>query len=72
MYLCAFLTGILPKMFYLLVQGSFLVALIALNWEYLTTESDGIVVLVMTIFSTVGTLVFYFLTGSTDPGYVRN
>ena len=62
----------LPKLFYLLLQGSFLAALISLNWEFLTTESEGIVLLATTIFFTVGTLIFYILTGATDPGYVRN
>ena len=67
-----FVPGILPKFFYLLLQLSFLVALVALNWEFLTTESDGIVVLVLVIVFSLGTLIFYFLTGLTDPGFVRN
>ena len=46
--------------------------LILLNWDFLTEESDGIVVLVTLSIFTTGTLVFYFLTGATDPGYVRN
>lgn len=67
-----FVPGILPKFFYLLLQLSFLVALVALNWEFLTTESDGIVVLVLVVVLSLGTLIFYFLTGLTDPGFVRN
>ena len=60
----------LPKVLYLVLQGVFLVALVGLNWDYLVT--DGITALVLTSLLTVGTLVFYFLTGCTDPGYVRN
>ena len=46
--------------------------LVALNWDFLTEESDGIAILVTLSILTTGTLVFYFLTGVTDPGYVRN
>ena len=67
-----FASGILPKFFYLLLQLSFLVALVALNWEFLTTESDGIIVLILVVVLSLGTLIFYFLTGLTDPGFVRN
>ena len=51
-------------------HGVFLVALVSLNWDYLVAE--GIAVLVITCVLTAGTLVFYFLTGLTDPGYVCN
>ncbi len=61
----------LPKIFYTLLQGSFLVALIGLNWDFLSTENDGIVVLTLTAVLAVGTFTFYFLTGCTDPGFVR-
>ena len=67
-----FCQGLLPKSFYIMFEGSFLIALIALNWEFLTTESDGIFALVLTVILTLGTLIFYFLTGCTDPGFVRN
>ena len=56
----------------MLLQGSFLITLVALNWEFLTTETDGIAVFILLLVLTVGTLVFYFLTGITDPGFVKN
>ena len=62
----------MPKLLYLLLQGSFLITLVALNWEFLTTETDGIAVFILLLVLTVGTLVFYFLTGITDPGFVKN
>ena len=62
----------MPKLLYLLLEGSFLITLVALNWEFLTTETDGIVVFILLLVLTVGTLVFYFLTGITDPGFVKN
>ena len=47
--------------------------LVALNWDYLTEgTTEGILVLITTALLTLGTLVFYFLTGCTDPGFVRN
>ena len=54
------------------LQSSFLVALIALNWDFLSTESDGIALLVLTGIVQVVTLILYSLAGATDPGYVRN
>ena len=42
----------------------------ALNWDFLV--EDGLAVLAIVSILTIGTLVFYFLTGATDPGYVRN
>ena len=62
----------MPKLLYLLLEGSFLITLVALNWEFLTTETDGIAVFILLLVLTVGTLVFYFLTGITDPGFVKN
>ena len=65
-------TGMLPKFFYMILQLSFLVALVALNWDFLTSETDGILLFVTLVVCTLGTLIFYFLTGTTDPGFVRN
>ena len=42
----------------------------ALNWDFLV--EDGLAVLAIVSILTIGTLLFYFLTGATDPGYVRN
>jgi len=64
--------GVLPKVLYLVLQSSFLIALIALNWDFLTTESDGIAIFTVVILLALGTHTFYFLTGSVDPGYVQN
>ena len=45
--------------------------LIALNWDLFDTQ-DGQIFLGVTILLAIGTHIFYFLTGVTDPGYVRN
>ena len=56
----------------MLLQSSFLAALISLNWEWLTTEPYGVALLVTTTILAIGTLIFYVLTGAIDPGFVRN
>lgn len=67
-----YLLGVLPKAFYTVFQGSFLIALICLNWDFLTAESDGIVIFIIIILLALGTHIFYFLTGSLNPGFVLN
>lgn len=47
-------------------------ALILLNWEFLNEEPLGIALFAATATFAIGTLVFYLLTGVTDPGFVRN
>ena len=81
-YFCNF---ILPKILYFILEFTFLILLIIFNWDYLTgeeeqeyegtiyeeTEQNGPVVLLVTAVLTVGTVVFYLLTGCVDPGYVH-
>lgn len=46
--------------------------ILALNWDFLTTETDGQILFALTIICSIGTHIFYFLTGSIDPGFVKN
>ena len=39
---------IAPKVFYFGFEGFFLAILIHLNWEFLTTEKDGIMLFIIT------------------------
>ena len=40
---------IAPKVFYFGFEGTFLVILIHLNWDFLTTEQDGMMLLAITM-----------------------
>ena len=61
-----------PKLFYMTFQGAFIAALVALNWEFLTTEPDGVLLLVLVTVLSVATYFLFLMTGGTDPGYVRS
>ena len=62
----------MPKAGYFALQCSFLTALIALNWDYLTTQREGILVFALTVLLVILTVVFYLMTGCVDPGFVHN
>lgn len=50
----------------------FLSVLIHLNWDWLTEDTKGFVLLGTIGLVTVGTITLYLLTGCTDPGYVHS
>ena len=69
---CVIVVDKLPKLFYFVFEGSFLAALISLNWKYLTTETQGKMLLAATVIFTTITIIFFMITGVTDPGFVRS
>mmetsp|Transcript_6639 Transcript_6639/g.7925 ORF Transcript_6639/g.7925 Transcript_6639/m.7925 type:complete len:83 (+) Transcript_6639:211-459(+) len=62
----------MPKLFYFALQSTFLAALIILNQDFLASEPEGIALLITTLVLLAATMVFYLLTGVTDPGHVKN
>ena len=66
------LVDILPKILYLILQLSAALAIIGLNWDFLTDGgTEGLIVLTLVSVLLASTLVFYMLTGCTDPGQIR-
>ena len=45
----SYFVEVAPKVFYFGFEGTFLLILIHLNWEYLTTESNGIALFLITM-----------------------